>query len=180
MFIGGRKVVSCPWFCSLAIIYELVSYMRYADWKISIGHMFNQHYIDPMFPLSTCQKQAMKEKRSILSKCWERVAGHPGDHSGGKSNGLFLDQIVKTDGRLSIQREYTVIAEMGVMRRESGLEFGNGQVLRDCEDANGDGFMTFLRTASDRVVVEEARDKTVKDLSRLWKYLGGKSPMDYE
>lgn len=154
--------------------------MRYADCEIATGHMFNQHYIDPMFPLSTCRKQAMKEKGGILSKCWERLAGHPGDHSGGKSNDLFLDQRVKTDRMLSIQREYTVIAEMGVMRRESGLEFGNGQVLRDCEDANGDGFMTFLRTSSDRVVVEEARDKTVKDLSRLWKYLGGKSPMDYE
>ena len=142
--------------------------------------MFNQHYLDPMFSLSTCQERDTKERRSIIWKCWERIVGHNGDHSGGKSDGLFLDQIVETDGRLSIQRDFAAFAEMGVMRRESGLEFGSGQVLRDCEDANGDGFMTFLRTASDRVMVEEARDKTLKDLSRLWKYLGGKSPMDHE
>lgn len=148
--------------------------------------MLNQHYLDPMFPISKRQKQGAKEKKGIKWEAEGKNAGHNEDNAGDKLDKLFLDQIVTPDERLAMRRDFTAIAELGIMRRESGLEFGSGQVLKDAyglansQDANDDECLTFRRTASDRVVAEEARGKTVKDLSRLWKYLGGVSPMDQD
>ena len=133
--------------------------------------MLNQHYLDPMFPLSKRQNQASKAKK---------------DNVGEKLDEAFLDRIVTPDEKLAMQRYFTAIADMGVMKHESGLEFGSGQVLKyaygqaNGSDADVDECLTFQRTTSDRVVAEEAKGKTVKELSRLWKYLGGKSPMDHD
>ena len=157
---------------------NLVSCTNYTNPEILLGHMFNQHYLDPIFSLSNRQKQVTKEEKKWKSK--SEVAGHDENPTEENSEEGFLDQVVTTNDKLAMRRESTILAEVGIMRRESGLEFGNGQVLKGYEDANGDGCLTFLRTASDRVVAEEARDKTVRDLSRLWKYLGGKSPEDHD
>ena len=166
---------------------------RYTDSEISLGHMFNQHYLNPMFPLSKCQTQAGYGKSGIKWKR-ERKAARDNkvdvavkfDEPSLDWKGHFLDQIVTPDERLAMQREFATVAdEMSVIRRESELEFGSGQILKDpmrglakCKDANGDECLAFRRTASDRIVAENARGKTVKDLSRFWKYLGGKSPVD--
>ena len=157
-----------------------VSCRNFANPEVFIGHMFNQHYLDPIFSLSDLQKYTMKGKSNVKWKSGKEVASHDEDPIKENLGEPFLDRIVTTDENLAMRRDSTVVAEMGIMRRESGLEFGNGQVLKNCEDANGDGCLTFLRTASDRVLAEEARDKTVRDLSRLWTYLGGKSPMDHD
>lgn len=157
-----------------------------ADSEILLGHMFNQHYLDPMFPLSKFQKLAAKEKKGVKWDSERKAASHNEGSIRDVFDELFLDRIVSPDERLAMQREFTAIAELGVARRESGLEFGSGQVLKDTYgpakfiDASGDESLTFKRTASDRVVAEEARGKTVKDLSRLWKYLGGNSPVDHD
>ena len=147
--------------------------------------MLNQHYLDPMFPLSKGQKQASKKEKGVKWKLEGKSADRNGDYIGDKFEERFLDRIVTPDERLAMRRDFTAIAAMGITRRESGLEFGSGQVLKDVngldsvQDANGDECLTFKRTASDRVMAEEARGKTVKNLSRLWQYLGGKSPMDH-
>lgn len=151
-----------------------------ANPRVFLGHMFNQHYLDPIFSLSNSQEHAIKGKLNAKGKSRKEVASRHEDPIENTLGEDFLDHIVTTDENLAMRRDSIVVAEMGVMRRESGLEFGNGQVLKNCEDINDDGCLTFLRTASDRVVAEEARDKTVKDLSRLWKYLGGKSPTDHD
>lgn len=157
-----------------------------ADSGISIGHMLNQHYLDPMFPLSKGQKQAEMEKRGIKWKSGMKSDGHNENNVGDKFDENFLNRIVSPDERLAMQRDFTAIAEMGIVRPESGLEFGSGQVFKDAygltggKDAKEDECLTFKRTASDRIMAEEARGKTVKELSRLWKYLGGKSPTDHD
>lgn len=147
--------------------------------------MLNQHYLDPMFPLSKGQKQAAREKKGIRWKPGVKFGGQNENSLGDKFDEPFLDRIVTPDEKLAMQRDFTAIAEMGIVRRESGLEFGSGQVFKDAcgqangKDAKGNECLTFIRTASDRVVAEEARGKTVKELSRFWKYLGGKSPIDH-
>ena len=163
-----------------------VSKPGHADLETSKGHMFNQHYLDPMFPLPNGQSQAMKGEKTIRWKPRREVAGHNNDHARQNYEETFLDRTVTPDEKLGVRRECTVLAEMGIMRRESGLEFGDGQLVKDScglakrKDSIGDEFLTFVRTGSDRVVAEEARGKTVKELSRLWKYLGGKSPKDHD
>ena len=148
--------------------------------------MFNQHYLDPMFPLSKFEKLAAKNINGLKWEPERKIASHDEDSIGDKVDDLFLDRIVSPDERLAIEREITAIAELGIVRHKSGLEFGSGQVLKHAHGptesiyANGDESLTFKRTASDRVVAEEARGKTVKDLSRLWKYVGGNSPMEHD
>lgn len=161
-------------------------YTGEADFEISSGHMLNQHYLDPMFPLAKGQQQATGEKKGIKWKSGAKAVDHNKSNVGDKFDERFLDRIVTPDELLAMRRDFTAIAELGIVRRESGLEFGSGQVFKDAyvlandKDATGDECLIFRRTASDRVMAEEARGKTVKQLSRLWKYLGGKSPMDYD
>ena len=157
--------------------------------------MLNQHYLNPMFPPSKGQTQAGYGRAGIRWKGERKAARDDKDDVAVKFDepafdwkGHFLDQIVTPDERLAMQREFaTVVDEKSIIRRESELEFGSGQILKDpmhgladCKDANGNECLAFRRTASDRIVAENARGKTVKDLSRLWKYLGGKSPVDDE
>ena len=118
------------------------------------GHLFNQHYMDAMFPLGG------------RDTVWQ------------PSN--FLDQQVKVDKKLAMKRENLAISNIGVIRRENGLEFGNGQVIHDGASVihgHADNIvMAFGRTNSGRVLSEEAQGKTVRELTRLWKYEGGQSP----
>ena len=167
------------------------TYVEFADLDILSGHMFNQHYLNPMFLSSTRQTRAPVGKKGRSLRFEEEATGHKENDSTDLSDDHFLDRIVSPDKKLATRRDSTVIEELGIMRRESGLEFGSGQVLKDscgpndasqsqhaCGD-DADECLTFVRTASDRIVAEEASGKTVKDLSRLWRYLGGNSPDDH-
>ena len=107
----------------------------------------------------------------------------------------FLDRAVSTDLKLAWKHAVVPAAgASGILRRaSSGLEFGTGdRMLPKDEELPSDGFnvmqsssaaassnspvMVFSRTTSGAVVGEETSGKSVKDLSRLWRYLGGKSP----
>lgn len=84
----------------------------------------------------------------------------------------FLDQVVDVDEDTVRRREATAL---DVKRRESGLLFGDGERLVDGGES-GPAIMSFSRTSSGRLMVEEAKGKTVRQLSRLWRYQGGRSP----
>lgn len=122
------------------------------------GHMFNQHYMDPMFPLSKPESLSPLE--------------------------AFLDSIVSMDGDLTFARREAGVSDVDVLCKDAGLEFGNGQIIPDDSPlTNGTGsgkggnaVMVFSRTSSGLVVGEEAPGKTVRALSRLWRYRGGRSP----
>ena len=118
------------------------------------GHLFNQHYMDAMFPLNG------------PDTVWQ--------------SGSFLDHHVKVDKKLAMEKENVAISKTGVMRRESGLEFGDGQVIHDgagvMNGRSNDTIMAFGRTDSGRLLSDEAQGKTVRALSRLWMYEGGQSP----
>ena len=116
------------------------------------GHMFNQHYMDPMFPL---------------------------DHS---HTSLFLDQVVDVDEKLAVRRENSALQHMGLMRRESSfkpddfnVQFGDGQtipvgVIVNGDHADGEDGINFVDPS------RHARGKTVRQLSRFWRYVDGGSP----
>jgi len=126
--------------------------------------MFIQHYLDPMFPLA------------------RRDAGD------------FLDRVVDVDEGTAVGREGMAIRKIGVMRRESclegekveagaeRLESGEGALgLILDEERKGKGLkglrIEFLEQGLVRC--EEARGKTVRQLSRLWRYTDGGSPAEY-
>ena len=94
--------------------------------------------------------------------------------------GPFLDQRVDVDKDFVMKRQNTELQQAGIMRSESGLKFGDGEHVHDRGRhngiTNGDQTMCFERTDTGRLVGEEAKGKTVRELSRLWRYQGGKSP----
>lgn len=106
----------------------------------------------------------------------------------------FLDRAVSVNLELAWKRAVAPAVEAsGIFRRAAaGLEFGTGDRMlpRVAGPSNGsksmpplpatssNPVMIFSRTTSGIVVGEEASGKTVKELSRLWRYLGGNSPDD--
>lgn len=123
------------------------------------GHMFNQHYLDAMFPL---------------------------DHA---LAGTFLDQVVDVDEKLALRRESKAVQQVSAMRRESMKQLPNGEVL-DWGDldripvdliVNGEaisGSESLMIDFVDSQTGSDARGKTVRQLSRLWKYVNGGDPAD--
>ena len=123
------------------------------------GHMFNQHYMDTMFPLDSSEARPPKTS--------------------------FLETMVQVDEKLAMKRESAAALYTSTVRKGSGLEFGDGQVVPEILSANGanggsltsgDTIMTFARTDTGRLLAQEAQGKTIKELSRLWRYQGGRSP----
>ncbi|WEW59402.1 hypothetical protein PRK78_004874 [Emydomyces testavorans] len=99
------------------------------------GHMFNQHYLDFMFPL-------------------------PEDRHGDDEPG-FLDQIVEIDEKTPNARDQFVHKALNVPPKAPSAEDER------CLSINED------MTSSDITSV-----KTVRELSRLWRYMEGNSPDD--
>ncbi|KAL8823813.1 MAG: hypothetical protein Q9191_005530 [Dirinaria sp. TL-2023a] len=143
------------------------------------GHLFNQHYLDAMFPQASANQE---------------------DHTNGHSNGIskldhmandFLNTVVDVHESLAWNRESTALSKMGVMRRESEegpfFEFGDGKVVP--VDALVDGKAKGRKKGEMSIEllnggtgedsnITDARGKPVRELSRLWMYLGGGSPKD--
>lgn len=115
------------------------------------GHVFNQHYLSVMFPLA--------------ARSWE--AG--GDGGFGKLNGMasmFLDELVDVYEALAMKREDTAV---GVLCREAGdarvkgIKKGGADREMPVEDG----------------MRREVGARSVRELTRLWLYLGGRSPKDW-
>lgn len=124
------------------------------------GHMFNQHYLDPMFPLD-------KTRASD-----------------------FLDEVVEVDEKTASRRESIATQQTGIMGREASLEnfdFGDGQKMpvgvgvsdkRQTKGAVDGSRINFVEPTS--AGVTQAMGKTVRQLSRLWRYTGGGSPTTFQ
>lgn len=121
------------------------------------GHLMNQHYLDRMFV----------------------------DEASG-----FLDQVVEIDENTAMQREQEADLEGALNRTEvearathgENVAHGTAEVAGVKIDASRSaGALGTLRardTMDARRSVERQRGKTVRDLSRLWRYKDGHSPQD--
>ncbi|MCJ1338058.1 hypothetical protein MMC09_003343 [Bachmanniomyces sp. S44760] len=124
------------------------------------GHMFVQHYMDYMFPLDPDRRHG------------------------------FLDKVVDVDEVTASRRENEAIQQVSLMKREStiaveNIEFGDGQkVPVEAILEEESKLETLTRPAINIIlprneVAQEARGKSVKQLSRLWRYVDGGSPADF-
>ena len=112
------------------------------------GHMFVRHYISAIF------------------------------ESNGPGPSQYLDQVVELEEEAGKRKQHALLETTSIRNREpTELTFGSGEeVLEGGSDTAKDMF-SFDRTPSGRLILE-ARGKTVRQLSRLWRYQGGKSPDD--
>jgi hypothetical protein len=123
------------------------------------GHMFNQHYLSTMFPI---------EGDALFQK----------EHA-------FLDQEVDVDEGTADKREATAELKLGIRRRESKLdqlEMGDGQdvELRALEEQSRReerGKLNIVGGSEEGSNgVGGGQKSTVRELSRLWRYVGGGDP----
>jgi hypothetical protein len=155
-------------FCGHVFIYEGAS-----------GHMLNQHYLANMFPVN-----------------------RPRPNGSDPDDVPFLDRIVEVDSATVTKRDVTAAQQLTVLRQNSlpldalsqtsisasrsristnpgfeSVELGEGDVLREKDLAGAEGSrITVAMTSSSETV--QARGKRVRDLSRLWRYMGGACPAD--
>ena len=154
------------------------------------GHMLNQHYLSDMFP--THHKKA--------------GAGHAqGTSSEAKHHGVpFLDRVVRLDTATVTQRDAKAKHQLAVMRQESAslddhshvahatpvsevhhtqskaqhadifLKLGEGTELTSKDLSGAEGSRISVVKSHDPK--EEYKGKTVRQLSRLWRYLDGADP----
>ena len=118
------------------------------------GHLFNQHYLSVMFP---------------SSPSGSGVNGFQNLH--GKASS-FLNMVVDVDEELALKRED---AAVGILSREARFEVGEGGRVEVKGGKKGevpveDGLMDGLS--------REVEGRSVRELSRFWLYLGGRSPKD--
>jgi len=154
------------------------------------GHMLNQHYLSDMFPIH--------HKKG--------GAGHAeGTSSEAKNYGVpFLDRVVKLDTATVTHRNSNAAHQLAVMRDESApdrgnhshiahstlvteihhsqtqtehsdvlLELGEGSKLTSKDLSGAEGSRISV------VIVQDPNDnrgKTVRQLSRLWRYMDGADP----
>ena len=135
--------------------------------KEASGHMFNQHYMDPMFPLG---------------------GDGVGEEDGGKLEGKgFLAEVVDVDEGTAVSREGAAreVARRGRLVEEGAetveevpdgseaVKFGNGERMPVRLIVGGEGgreeegAISFVEEGMPGVV--GARGKTVRELSRLWR-----------
>lgn len=99
--------------------------------------------------------------------------------------GAFLDQVLEVDEKLAVCRERETQQQVVKMRKMSGGQtpihdenvddLGNkiGEMLNGYRPS-GAMLINFVEPN----VAEKARGKTVRQISRLWKYTDGGSPRD--
>ena len=154
------------------------------------GHMFNQHYLTNMFPTSHPSKDTpdttFLDRPATVSPSITTDGGSPIDNiassfgfwgvwradswlklGDGKEIHLIRQHRRRILTGSSISSSSSIASPVSPPGSGGGGPFGQDQSV-----------MVFSRTSSGLVVGEKASGKTVRELSRLWKYLGGASPED--
>ena len=119
--------------------------------------MFDKHYLDQMFPYLEPERQRL-------------LKGH-------ELSEPFLDRVVDVDEITVARRETVVMEELDRIRSGEGLELGDREHVEG-GSKNDSGIMVFARTSTGKLMADNAHGKTVRQLSRLWRYQGGRTPYD--
>lgn len=155
------------------------------------GHMLNQHYLSEMFPTTTPKQHP-------------QAGTYFGRRHLDYTKVPFLDRIVHLDTATVTQRDKTNVHQLAVMRHESSeqpqdnhehtallapihsllshkskgefddLKLGEGSKLSEQDLSGAEGSRISVVKVHDPL--EQYRGKTVRQLSRLWRYLDGGDP----
>ncbi|KAL8810889.1 MAG: hypothetical protein Q9200_002237 [Gallowayella weberi] len=139
------------------------------------GHMFVDHYLDPIFPLPRPRK--LTPNTSIQQK---HAIGN--GHDGRVEEALsYLDAVVDVDEAIPVKRQNSAPVKPLVQikaRVDPGTATSQGIPAIDSNGpSSSHGAVNGYGTNDGGVVVEQrARGRTVRELSRMWLYLEGSSP----
>ncbi|KAL8766979.1 MAG: hypothetical protein Q9209_006391 [Squamulea sp. 1 TL-2023] len=150
------------------------------------GHMFVEHYLDPIFPI------AKHHSPKAITKVKKGHANGNDDVNGQtvvNGNGhlveeapSYLDAVVDIDDTIPLKRQNSApLKPLAQNNHRNNAENAQSHPTPTLAIGNGmgtghgvaDGFGVI---GGDVLMQQAARGKTVKELSRLWMYLGGSSP----
>ena len=167
------------------------------------GHQFNMHYLDGMFPLKPCATS--QTKRGVggsgfdgadedvrntfeLSLTWTNFSQnnkfmnsilsltHSGDECTDEREGLEMSYLGAHGEPLSRGEKEVLLRDMSPISPQT-LELMNGNFANGNGGKELDGGNRWdMKRNGDVEVKEDRMDFKVKDLSRLWLYVNGKSP----
>ncbi|KAL8751682.1 MAG: hypothetical protein Q9184_005994 [Pyrenodesmia sp. 2 TL-2023] len=163
------------------------------------GHMFVDHYLDPIFPLAGHGKEVDKAKAGKKGIGRATVNGDVHGHRVEEADS-YLGAIVNVDTDVEekqkgVERKSLTNGDSKKAAAEANKYPGltvNGKGKKAAAEVNshsvsavnqnevGRVYGTINGIPNDEHVVDVVlgRGKTVKELSRLWKYLGGAAPED--
>ncbi|KAL8650349.1 MAG: hypothetical protein Q9210_003873 [Variospora velana] len=141
----------------------------------AMGHMFVDHYLNPIFPLPGHQ-------RNDQVKASVRGGQMNGD---GATNGhrledadQYLNAIVNVDTDTETRRTKaepkSVVHKRGKKRIAAGINGHTTPVVNGLRVDDADA----IEARANMIVVAPTQGKKVKELSRMWEYLDGASPLD--
>ncbi|KAL8957343.1 MAG: hypothetical protein Q9193_005357 [Seirophora villosa] len=131
--------------------------------KGATGHLFMEHYLDPIFPLPGHQSKA---KATGSAKA--RRVNADADH-GVEEADDYLDTIVDVD--TDTENKRAGAEPKSVVHKHESTVHKRGE-QRIAPEMNGHA------SIGDRANLTFVQGKKVKELSRLWKYLDGAVPLD--
>ncbi len=154
------------------------------------GHQFNQHYLDSMFPLKQCSPSSNPLRRGGI--------GNSGFDGVDEDNCEFMNSIIelghhgkgeeKKDEREGLEISYLGTHGVPLERREEEVIIRDMSPILTEPERKFTDFKGFTNGESEVLdenqgwveeEVQKEEKKTqfkVKDLSRLWLYVNGKSP----
>jgi hypothetical protein len=169
------------------------------------GHQFNQHYLDAMFPLESCPSPSPPKSLSLNTQSKPKTKGndvkggvggsgflgakekgnafmesvlslgHDGDEKADEREGVEMSYLGAHGEPLEIKEKEVLIRDMSpisprTMGKLMRAQFENGGGFTNSDSGiGGDGDKEEKRE-------EKKMEFRVKDLSRLWLYVNGKSP----
>lgn len=145
--------------------------------------MFIDHYLDPIFPLEEQKKNTAKQPAGGKKGFTNAVNGDDANgHRAEEEADNYLGAIVDVDTETEIKRR-VMVRRKSLVSNEAAAAAGTNdhhQATAMNGSAIGGTYGTINGMANEErmVVAVPARGKTVRELSRLWKYLGGEVPED--
>ena len=155
------------------------------------GHMFVDHYLGPIFPV---RKRGNSKASTKTNQDQANGNGYANGHHSERTNEnmhleealSYLNSTVDVDEGIPLKRRNTQPLKP-LARTKDRKNNGTSQVKPVSTTVKPNSNTTpqnqsivdgFDAIGNDALMEQAARGRTVKELSRLWRYLGGNSPAE--
>jgi len=155
------------------------------------GHQFNQHYLDSMFPLKKCSPSGNPLRKGgiggsgfegvdednceFMNSIIELGRNGEGEEKKDEREGLEISYLGAHGEPLEKREEEVLIRDMSPTSTESERKFPNFRGFTSSKSGVLDKKQGWVEEVEVQKEEKEMQFK-VKDLSRLWLYINGKSP----
>ncbi|KAL9017510.1 MAG: hypothetical protein Q9185_005176 [Variospora sp. 1 TL-2023] len=146
----------------------------------AMGHMFVDHYLNPIFPLPGGHERRRNDqgkKASVKGGGQQMVNGDDGATNVEDAD-QYLDATVHVDTDTEAKRMAAEPKSSVVHKRGGGKKKRVAATPVVVDGFGVDDANRGIEAKANMIIVAPATGKKVKELSRMWKYLDGATPLD--